>query len=859
MTSVPHPVAGPQAPPPPPPPAAPQQPPVPPAPQAPRTRELPTRVALADGFRYVHEPLVRDDATVPFLAGREVIDSLKRRIRNSSGGSFLVTGFRGAGKTTVVLRTLLEVEDMEPETLDYLPVVLNVARPVSIDELLFEVVRRLFEALIDKKVLEHLAPDVRRSLVLAYARTSLSFKETRSKSTEVGASLGLGGAAAGAGPAAAVVSLLAPKFGLSRKRTDSMATEASFLAYSHGDVEHDFVRIVELLNRAPQPPASRLRELVWRLRGGARPAWRGRVVVVLDELDKLTATDDGRRALPQLLAELKNILTTRDVHFIFVGGPDLHDEALLDATRGNSVYESVFACQLYVPCLWNATGILLDALIPAGTLTDAQRSLLRGYLDYKARGVPRLLLRELNELVRFEDDGAHLSIDDATEARIAFYARLQAALDDFLGRPEDDDMFTLAIDRDRWRLGAYYIADWILRRRRREFMVSEILSLDEGSAGEWLRNASEEKVQEFVDRLVEHGFVRVVWDPATGTIIGDARQERVYAIVTDVRRELSSFARSSERERGELVSETIILSPPAAAPAATGAAAPPPPQPSPWTTTDSLGVVQAGRYELREQIGRGGMGTVYLAFDARLGREVAIKMLESPALLADERMRARFKREAQIAVSLVHPGIVATHEIFEEPDGRLGIVMEVVRGAPLRDVIPTSAPSAVAIVAELLGALEYLAERGMARVDLKPENIILADGHPVIVDLGLVKPSHHDTNITAAGQTVGTPSYMSPEQVNGQPLDIRSDIFSLGLVLFELVAGEQAYGGENPMTVLMRIVTEPVDVSGLPCSEALRAVVAQATAKALPDRFGSPAEMRAALLATPEANGRDAH
>ena len=95
---------------------------------------------------------------------------------------------------------------MEPDTLDYLPVVLNVARPVTIDELLFEVVRRLFEALIDKNILDHLAPDVRRSLVLAYARTSLSFKETRSRSTEVGASLGVGGALPGASQAAAVVS-----------------------------------------------------------------------------------------------------------------------------------------------------------------------------------------------------------------------------------------------------------------------------------------------------------------------------------------------------------------------------------------------------------------------------------------------------------------------------------------------------------------------------------------------------------------------------------------------------------------------------------------------------------------------------
>ena len=210
------------------------------------------------------------------------------------------------------------------------------------------------------------------------------------------------------------------------------------------------------------------------------------------------------------------------------------------------------------------------------------------------------------------------------------------------------------------------------------------------------------KIQELINHLVEHGFVRVVWDPATVGIMGDARQERVYAIVTEVRRELSSFARASEHERRELSFET--MTPAAHTPAAL--------DPSPWTMTDSLGELQAGRFQLREQIGRGGMGTVYLAFDARLGREVAIKMLESRAL-SDEQLRARFTREADIALSLDHPGIVRTHEIVKEPDGQLGIVMDYVAGGELREKIPADPRVAVAIVSDLLDALEYLdARRG---------------------------------------------------------------------------------------------------------------------------------------------------
>ena len=154
---------------------------------------LPGRIDLVDGFQYVHEPLLDDSGPIPFLGEQSAIAGLRDRIRNSRGGSFLVTGFRGAGKTTAVLRTLEQVEAMEPDTLDYLPVVLNVARPVGLDELLFEVVRRLFEALIDRGILDGLAPDVRDQLVLSYARTSLSFKETRSETNDRGATIGLDG------------------------------------------------------------------------------------------------------------------------------------------------------------------------------------------------------------------------------------------------------------------------------------------------------------------------------------------------------------------------------------------------------------------------------------------------------------------------------------------------------------------------------------------------------------------------------------------------------------------------------------------------------------------------------------------
>jgi serine/threonine protein kinase len=282
--------------------------------------------------------------------------------------------------------------------------------------------------------------------------------------------------------------------------------------------------------------------------------------------------------------------------------------------------------------------------------------------------------------------------------------------------------------------------------------------------------------------------------------------------------------------------------------------------PTPWSDTDELGTLQAGRYHLVEIVGQGGMGTVYRARDAMLARDVAIKLLEIPHLRDDETMRARFRREAEIASSLDHPGIVTTYESLVEHDGRMGIVMELVEGTSLRVALPLEPPRAVRIASQILDALAYLAGRGMARVDLKPDNIILrGSGVPVIVDLGLVKPLESGGRdfATSAGLAVGTPAYMSPEQVQSEPIDIRSDLHALGLVLAEMVSGEQVYTGDDPYAVMYKIIHTDVETGRLNVSDELRQVIARATKRNPADRFASPEEMRAALEATPEARRPD--
>lgn len=217
-----------------------------------------------------------------------------------------------------------------------------------------------------------------------------------------------------------------------------------------------------------------------------------------------------------------------------------------------------------------------------------------------------------------------------------------------------------------------------------------------------------------------------------------------------------------------------------------------------------------GPYCVLNEIGRGGMGVVYLAEDTRLSRRVALKAL-SPRLLSDSRQLERFRREAQVAGSLSHPSI-ATIYALEEVEGRFYIVSEYVPGESLREEMnrgPSGPERVLEIGIQLAEALASAHERGIVHRDLKPENIVqVNDSQVKIVDFGLaIGPGNDpDQRLTLTGTLVGTLAYMSPEQLLGQGVDARSDLFSLGIVLYELIMGEHPFGGQTPLGISARIL-----------------------------------------------------
>lgn len=263
-----------------------------------------------------------------------------------------------------------------------------------------------------------------------------------------------------------------------------------------------------------------------------------------------------------------------------------------------------------------------------------------------------------------------------------------------------------------------------------------------------------------------------------------------------------------------------------------------------------------GKYELLQRVGRGGMAYVYKAYQPTIDRYVAVKVLHSH-LAEDEQFLERFKREAKGLGSLRHPHIVSVID-FDVDDGWYYMVMDFIEGETLESMLKRRGQvpvvEALRLTAQLAGALEYAHRHGRIHRDIKPSNVMFLDEqqqHAVITDFGLTRLLDNAT-ITISGTVAGTPAYMSPEAAQGERVDARADIYSLGVILYEMVTGQRPYGGETPLSIIMKLVLEPLPPAlsinpDLP--PAVDDIIKKATAKDPGDRYQTAAEFQQALQA----------
>ncbi|MEO7641392.1 MAG: serine/threonine-protein kinase, partial [Ramlibacter sp.] len=283
-----------------------------------------------------------------------------------------------------------------------------------------------------------------------------------------------------------------------------------------------------------------------------------------------------------------------------------------------------------------------------------------------------------------------------------------------------------------------------------------------------------------------------------------------------------------------------------------------------------------GKYQIRRPLGKGAMGVVYEGFDPVIERTVAIKTILPSQLNSAEAMdiMARFKREAQAAGRLNHPGIVAVYDYGEEVAQDVSeedatmmavapastqriayIAMEFVKGKELKEYLDKGDRFPLAEVARIMGeildAMDHAHAQGVIHRDMKPANVMLLDGGRVkVADFGIARVEASE--LTQAGTVMGTPSYMSPEQFMGHTVDGRSDLFSCGVILYQLLTGERPFTGETSTTIMYKVLREepaPPSALNLSLAPALDAVIAKALAKQPAQRFQNGRAFAAALRA----------
>ncbi len=242
------------------------------------------------------------------------------------------------------------------------------------------------------------------------------------------------------------------------------------------------------------------------------------------------------------------------------------------------------------------------------------------------------------------------------------------------------------------------------------------------------------------------------------------------------------------------------------------------PQPKPGVTVPKELTGRIGKYDIVRPLGKGAMGVVYLAMDTILDREIALKVMVS-GIADDPELLKRFEREAKAVARMQHPNVVNVFDLGSHTDGSPYMAMELLRGEDLskalRQVPPMSVDKKVNVLVQVLAGLAHAHQAGIIHRDIKPANIFLNhDGTVKIMDFGVARLT--TASMTGTGSIVGTADYMSPEQVKGAKVDGRSDLFSVGCMFYEMLAGRRPFRAENLMAVFYKITHEEPDFNAIP-------------------------------------------
>jgi serine/threonine-protein kinase len=725
-------------------------------------------------------------------------DSIASRLHLSNGGAFLITGYRGVGKTTFVRHVLhrvgVHIEQTRPSGTDARPlmldVYLNIARPLSGVELMHLILRQMHNRLSELGLLRRLPRHLRTDLRLAFLRTSamLSTGVTQQAEAQIGFDQWLS---------------------LTSKVSSGTSREISYLAYDERSAESDLIGIARRLIDGFRPVGPFGVAWPWRR------TIRIKLVLVFDELDKIDEEVEDKSALTEILQTLKTLFTTSGISFLFVAGRSMHEHWLRDVERGDSIFESVFGELHYLPAVWDEIDEICDPLLKGpDELGDYDSELyqdFKRYLAFTGRGIPRRILRGFYERVRWDDHQLRLELSKQDRRQMRFHAQLYALLQEQEQRILGDPSRDLRRDRrDRQRLSLYYLVDWVLANGSVAFNLKDVINaasnlLSAGIAATPQRAPS--IAAGMVEVLLEHQYLEQIANtqhPQTVTDEPEPEQDQEQSHYRLLERRLIEMGRYHEEYHEDDAAEAFQT--------------------------------LSNRYGLLDLIGVGVSARVYRAYDQIGGRFVAIKRFNPEYFSADSTLVERLLAEARVQQALEHRGIVQLLDVVLK-DQKPYLVMEHLTGATLADMLASDGAMTVertlTIARPLLEAIGYLHDHGVLWRDLKPSNIMVTlESRIVAMDFGtsqILNDAIAAPDTTRVGLAIGTPAYMSPEQIRAEPPMPQADLFSFGVVLFEMLTGAPPWPVSNAVELLAAIRDAPAHTLPglLQIDEPLRAVLAK--------------------------------
>jgi serine/threonine-protein kinase len=819
------------------------------------------RIPLREEFRYFHEPVSGAPSDERAVGRNQLVQEFADRIVMSRGGAFLVGGLRGVGKTTFVKLAMQRVGSSRGRypggagDFELVDVWLNLSRAIEPVQLLHLLIRHLYLRLKQVKLLDRLDEELRNDLRRAFMRTSFEIssraqdQEERGRSSEVGF---------GKAPFIGIEFLGKMSASYKSSRTDEEALK--YLPYDEKAAEFD---IADFAQRLQDGTAALRRESWWQrmlrpFRGAPLAPPRVRVVFVLDELDKLERQAPGRQALERqglerqglerpgeaaaetekaaggpgdgvsvldpILQALKTVFSASGVSFVFVGGKEVEERLIEDISHADSIYESIFAYNLYLPCLWDDQGgILKQYMSPvkegeADAYTESYRETVARYLRYKGRGIPRRTWREVNKYVWWEADGPKLILDVKSRRYMDLFSKLEEGLqDDKLFKAMEDNADN--VRRDRQKLYFYYTADWVLGRGAETFTPDDVVAMAQtlNLGGKLTPTAASAIAQTTLDILKNRACIEV---DSGRTVRGDAPWKDVYYKLCPW--VLRAFEGSAEEETKAAVAPI-----------------------------QDEGLTRLGTYQVLDEIGGGATSQIFKVRGS--GGEIRAAKVMRTEQTQNAMMAALFRDEIAMLREFDDSGIVKVFDSGEQ-NGRSYLVMELLEGVALdtliRSVKVLPVGTACYVAAQLAETLARIHAKGWIHRDVKPGNIFVTfGGRTKLMDFGIAHRRRDWPERTTAF-VLGTPGYMAPEQVlnPGQATET-NDVYSLAVTLFEMITGQLPFGSSQQIQDWKGLQEEaPSLLQFVKAPEPLAEILGEALAKSSERRTQTMQAFRAALL-----------